>query len=228
MPITELPLDTVRSIGSALVLKDSCSVVKELIDNSLDACASAIFVELSINTLDVIQVKDNGHGIAPVDRAMVCRRHCTSKITSFEDLRNIGGKSLGFRGEALASVVAMTGSMVVSTRIAGEATGVSLTINRHGGIEKYVLHPLITTLPLFIILQRRANISTTWNYCPDSRFSQRYTGPPANCLKGTGEINSYDQKTIAILRFCSAVCTFLPEGTQSEKCPRCMDICSHT
>lgn len=136
MPITPLPPDTVRSIGSSQVLTDSCSVVKELIDNSIDAGASAIFIEVSLNVLDVVQVKDNGHGILPDDRSMVCRLHCTSKIRYFDDLKDIGGKSLGFRGEALASAAEMSGGMVISTRIEGEPTAVSLTINRHGEIEK--------------------------------------------------------------------------------------------
>lgn len=136
MPITALPQETVRSIGSTQILTGSCSVVKELIDNSLDACALAIFVEVSVNSLDVIQVKDNGPGIHPNDRAMLGKRHCTSKIKSFADLNNIGGKSLGFRGEALASAAAICGSMIVSTRVDSEPMGVSLTINRQGWIEK--------------------------------------------------------------------------------------------
>lgn len=136
MPITALPSETVRSIGSTQIFSDLCSVIKELIDNSLDACALAISVEVSVNSLDVIQVKDNGPGIHPDDRAMLGKAHCTSKIRSFADLSDIGGKSLGFRGEALASAATICGSMIVSTRIASEPMGVSLTINRQGWIEK--------------------------------------------------------------------------------------------
>lgn len=136
MPISALLPETVRSIGSNQVLTDSCSVVKELIDNSIDAGASAIFIEVSVNGLDVVQVKDNGYGILPDDRSMVCRPHCTSKIRYFDDLKDIGGKSLGFRGEALASAAEMSGGMVIFTRIEGETTAVSLTINRQGDIEK--------------------------------------------------------------------------------------------
>lgn len=136
MPITSLPPETVRSIGSTQILTDSCSVVKELIDNSLDACALAIFVEVSINALDVIQVKDNGPGIHPDDRIMIGKPHYTSKIITFVDLSDIGSKSLGFRGEALASAAAICGSMIVSTRVDTEPLGVSLTINRQGRIEK--------------------------------------------------------------------------------------------
>lgn len=136
MPITRLPPKTVHTIGSSQVLTDSCSVVKELIDNSLDAEADAIFVEISLNALDIIQVRDNGHGISPDDRRMMGNRNCTSKIRDLADLESIGGKSLGFRGEALASAAELSASMLVSTRIEGEATAVSLTIGRKGEITK--------------------------------------------------------------------------------------------
>ena len=136
MPIERLPQTTIHTVASSQVLTDPRSVVKELVDNSLDAHASAIFVEISLNTIDIIQVRDNGHGIFPDDRGLVGRKHCTSKIRSLDDLEIIGGNSLGFRGEALASAAEMSGSMVVSTRIEGEVTGVSLTIGRKGEIEK--------------------------------------------------------------------------------------------
>lgn len=136
MHIAALPPNAVRAIGSTQALTDAASVVKELIDNALDARASAIFVEISTNTLDVIQVKDNGHGIGPHDRDMVCRRFCTSKIRELDDLENIGGTSLGFRGEALASAAEMSGSVVVTTRVEGEAVAVSSKFGRQGEIER--------------------------------------------------------------------------------------------
>ncbi|KAI4168445.1 MAG: hypothetical protein LQ343_006395 [Gyalolechia ehrenbergii] len=135
MSIAALPPQAVHAIGSAQVLTDSASLVKELVDNALDAQATSITVELSTNALDVIQVKDNGHGIAPADRALVCRRNCTSKIKDLDDLANIGGASLGFRGEALASTVEMSGSVVIRTRIIGEATAVSLKVSCNGEVE---------------------------------------------------------------------------------------------
>ena len=136
MPIARLPPKTVHTISSSQVLTDSCSVVKELIDNSLDAEANTIFVEISLNALDIVQVRDNGHGIVPDDRRMVGKRYCTSKIRDLADLESIGGKSLGFRGEALASAAELSASMIVSTRTEGEATAVSLTIGRKGEIAK--------------------------------------------------------------------------------------------
>lgn len=135
MPIAALSAHAVRAIGSSQVLTDPCSVAKELIDNALDARAIAISVEISLNTLDVIQVKDNGYGIGPEDRVMVCRRYCTSKIRNLEDLKEIGGRSLGFRGEALASAAELSGSLSVTTRIEGEAVAVCLKIDRNGEVE---------------------------------------------------------------------------------------------
>ena len=137
MPIAALSDNTVHAIGSTQVLTDSHSVVKELIDNALDARASAIFIEISPNTLDSIQVKDNGYGIAPIDRALVCKRHCTSKITNFDDIAQIGGSSLGFRGEALASAAEMSGLVIMTTKVEGEPTAVSQKIGRRGNIERY-------------------------------------------------------------------------------------------
>ncbi|KAA6415918.1 MAG: hypothetical protein FRX48_00637 [Lasallia pustulata] len=150
MPIAALPPNAVRAIGSSQALTDAASVVKELIDNALDARASAIYVEISANTLDVIQVKDNGHGIGPDDRDMVCRRFYTSKIRDLADLENIGGSSLGFRGEALASAAEMSGGVVVTTRVEGEAVAVASKFGRQGEREgqERASHPVGTSVRL--------------------------------------------------------------------------------
>ena len=134
MPIIALPPNAVRAIGSSQALSDSASVVKELLDNAIDGGANKIFIELSANTLDDIRVKDNGHGIAPDDRTMICQKYCTSKIRSYHDLENVGGRSLGFRGEALASAAELSGSLTITTRIAGEGTAVELKFDRKGQI----------------------------------------------------------------------------------------------
>ena len=138
MPIAALPKETVRTIGSTQVLTDTISAVKELIDNALDAHASAIFIEISANALDVIQVKDNGHGIASEDRTLVCKRYCTSKITTYDDIARIGGTSLGYRGEALASAAEMSGCLILTTKIEGEPIATSLKITRQGQIARCV------------------------------------------------------------------------------------------
>lgn len=134
MGIQELPQATVRILGASQALTDPAAVVKELLDNALDAHATSISIEIHNNTLDLIQVRDNGQGIPPGDRHLVARPHCTSKITSEADLERIGGSSLGFRGEALASVAGMSGSLTIHTRVDGEQVAASLKINQQGEV----------------------------------------------------------------------------------------------
>lgn len=136
--IAALPPTTVRQIGSHQLLTDPSSVVKELIDNALDARAKSIFVDITANTIDFIQVKDDGHGIPNEDRALACRRYCTSKIRDFHDLKEVGGKWLGFRGEALASIADMSGTVSITTRVEGEPVAVKLTYQRSGELTSWV------------------------------------------------------------------------------------------
>ncbi|KJK62000.1 Histidine kinase- DNA gyrase B- and HSP90-like ATPase [Aspergillus parasiticus SU-1] len=148
MPITALPPSTVRAIGSTSVISDPCSVVKELLDNALDASATSIGIEISSNAVDVIQVKDNGHGIPSDDHALVCKRTFTSKIQTVEDLRNLGGKSLGFRGEALASAAEVSGGVTITTRVEAEMVGTSIKYGRNGELisSQRASHPVGTTV----------------------------------------------------------------------------------
>ncbi|GAB1194405.1 hypothetical protein APSETT444_003650 [Aspergillus pseudonomiae] len=148
MPITALPPTTVRAIGSTSVISDPCSVVKELLDNALDASATSIGIEISANAIDVIQVKDNGHGIPSDDHACVCRRTFTSKIQTVEDLRTLGGKSLGFRGEALASAAEVSGGVTITTRVEAEMVGTSIKYGRNGELisSQRASHPVGTTV----------------------------------------------------------------------------------
>ena len=134
MGIQALPQTTVRTLGAQQTLTDPAVVVKELLDNALDAHASSVAIEIHSNTLETIQVRDNGHGIPPEDRPLVARPHCTSKIRSEDDLREIGGSSLGFRGEALASVAEMGGSLTISTRIEGEQVATLMKISPQGEV----------------------------------------------------------------------------------------------
>ncbi|KAG8527178.1 uncharacterized protein KY384_008608 [Bacidia gigantensis] len=148
MPIEALSPTAVRALGSTQCLTDPNSLVKELVDNAIDARASAIYVEISANTLDRIQVKDNGHGIAAEDRKLVCKRYCTSKIRGLDDLQTLGGQSMGFRGEALASAIEMSGQVALSTRVEGEETAVEMRFRAEDQApsEKRVSHPVGTTV----------------------------------------------------------------------------------
>ncbi|KJR88454.1 DNA mismatch repair protein mutl [Sporothrix schenckii 1099-18] len=120
MSIKALPADACRLLGSTSVIATSISLVKELLDNAIDAGATAIDVIVSPNTVDKIEVRDNGHGISTADFDALGRRGHTSKLRQFDDLMTVGGTSLGFRGEGLASANTL-GFVAITTRTAEEA-----------------------------------------------------------------------------------------------------------
>jgi DNA mismatch repair ATPase MutL len=136
MPIQLLSDSDVRALGSSLVLSDARSAIKELIENALDASSAIIFIEISANTVDVLQVKDNGSGIPAEDRHMLCKRGYTSKIRTIQDLENLGGSSLGFRGEALASIAALSDVVAITTRIDGELVGTTSKFGPDGHLPR--------------------------------------------------------------------------------------------
>ncbi|RMZ79408.1 hypothetical protein DV738_g3299, partial [Chaetothyriales sp. CBS 135597] len=128
-------------ISSSLVLNDAASVVKELIDNALDARAGTVCIEISSNALDLIQVRDNGTGVDVEDRQHLCKPGHTSKIRTIDELAALGGTCLGFRGQALASLTQLSGSVKITTRIDGEIVGSALTYGSEGNLLRYALVP---------------------------------------------------------------------------------------
>lgn len=134
-----LPPATLRAIGSTSIISDPYSLAKELLDNALDAFATSVSVEISQDTVGLLQVKDNGHGIPANDYMVVCKRTFTSKIHTVEDLQKVGGKSLGFRGEALASAAEISGALNISTRVETDPVGSSLEYGRNGELTRYIL-----------------------------------------------------------------------------------------
>lgn len=132
MAISPLPETTRDLLRSTVVLVNAVSVIKELIDNALDAHATNINIEIASNTIDLIQVKDNGAGVGPDDRELLCKRGCTSKIRSYEDLVDLGGNHLGFRGEALASIAELSEKVIITTRVDGEIAGKACTFDNKG------------------------------------------------------------------------------------------------
>lgn len=142
--IIELPEILANQIAAGEVIERPASVVKELVENSIDAGASQIEISVEEAGLKMIQITDNGEGIAPDEVALALRRHATSKIKSQSDLFRI--RTLGFRGEALPSIASVS-QMVIETATANHSHGIRLEAK--GGvieIEEPVSRPVGTQI----------------------------------------------------------------------------------
>ncbi|MCK4353743.1 MAG: DNA mismatch repair endonuclease MutL [Dehalococcoidia bacterium] len=127
MPIKVLAPEIVSKIAAGEVIERPASVVKELVENSLDAGASQINVEVQGGGIDLVKVADNGAGIPASEVELSFRRYATSKISSLVDLESIS--SLGFRGEALSSIIAVA-EVEILTKASSDVVGTYMYLKK--------------------------------------------------------------------------------------------------
>jgi DNA mismatch repair protein MutL len=126
------------------VVERPASVVKELVENALDAGARSVHVEIEEGGVRLVRVRDDGHGMSRRDAEMALERHATSKLRTFEDLQSVS--SHGFRGEALPSIAAVS-ELALRTRAEGSAAGTEVAVSN--GRRQHVRdagHPRGTTV----------------------------------------------------------------------------------
>jgi DNA mismatch repair protein MutL len=228
MPIRQLAPDVAAKIAAGEVVERPASVVKELIENSIDAGATQIRVELIQGGLQLIRVSDNGTGIPADELLLALARHATSKVAQVADLEHLG--SLGFRGEALASIAAVADVQLLS-RHCGAEQGAQISA-QNGKLTSVAVaaSPVGTSLTvrnLFSAVPARLKFlktrSTEVSHClhmlaqyalayPEIRFSVASEGREVFATPGDGQLAS----VLVVMHGLQAVEQMVPVGGPGE------------
>lgn len=144
MPIRSLPHELIDQIAAGEVIERPASVVKELVENSLDAGASRIEIDVEQGGTELIRIRDDGAGIVGEELALAVQRHATSKIAVLEDLEAI--VTLGFRGEALPSIGSVARMRIVSRAVGASSASAIEVDGGRVGAPRPAAHPCGTTV----------------------------------------------------------------------------------
>ncbi len=206
MSIQLLPTDVAAKIAAGEVVERPAAVVKELLENAIDAGASSIRVDLQDGGLRLIRLSDNGRGIPADELTLALARHATSKIQALDDLERI--QTLGFRGEALASIAAVSQLTITSRPPASEVASTITVSNGAPGQVSKAGAPVGTTVmvrDLFASVPARLKFlksrSTENGHClhllqqyalayPEVRFNISSEGRQVFSTAGDGKLSS--------------------------------------
>uniref|UniRef100_A0A4W3JVK8 PMS1 homolog 1, mismatch repair system component n=1 Tax=Callorhinchus milii TaxID=7868 RepID=A0A4W3JVK8_CALMI len=164
-----LPPETIRLLSSSQTISSVVSVVKELVENSLDANATNIEVKLENNGFDKIEVRDNGDGIKAIDVPVMGLKHYTSKISQHEDLETL--QTYGFRGEALCCICGVSG-IIITTKTADDEVSTQYTLDNIGHVVSQKPSHMgqgttVTVLRLFKNIPVRKQFYSTAKKCKE-------------------------------------------------------------
>jgi DNA mismatch repair protein MutL len=204
--IRQLPDTLINQIAAGEVVERPASVVKELVENALDAGATRVDIDLEEGGVRLIRIRDDGAGIAPDELPLAVSRHATSKIASLDDLEGVS--TLGFRGEALPSIASVSRFVLVSRRN-GAGHGAALEVDGgHVGQVAPKPHPQGTTVEVrdlfFNVPARRKFLKAERTELghieewlrqlalarPDVELRMSHNGKPSRRWKGEGDLLS--------------------------------------